>query len=174
MKSIPSSVYKSIRQLAEGALEGDWVLLGGALLPVLGIEIRVTTDIDLVPLSSQGNSSLSMAFKFSEQAHLPIESVNSAALYFLEKIPKFRDHLVVLHEWEKGRLYRPNLVLFLQLKLARFSESDYLDCVEMVKLEGSSIKLDDKKRLKTLLKEKKSKLRGDQKVWIEKLFELLE
>lgn len=173
MKTITNSVYKSFRVIAESSLKGDWVLLGGSLLPVLGIESRLTTDIDLVPLGSTGNSSLSQTFQFAEKAHLPIEAVNSAALYFLEKIPHFREHLILLHEWKEGRLFRPDLYLFFTLKLGRFTESDYLDCLNLLQFEGSDLNKNTRKSLSQLLNEKKKTFKGDRQVWVKELIETL-
>lgn len=116
-------------------LTGDWVLLGGTLLYYFNISKRVTTDIDLVPISgTRGNQQMLQAFELSNDLNLPVETINSAALFFLEKIKNYRDELVLIQEWKEGKIYRPNLYLFIRLKLGRFTESDYLDCMEVLAL----------------------------------------
>ena len=122
--------------LAEKKLEGDWVLLGGTLLYFFNHDYRVTSDIDFVPLGkSKSNQNLLQVFEIAAELGLPVETINSAALYFLEKVPEFQKELVPIHEWKTGRILRPNLYLFFVLKLSRFSESDYLDCVEFLKID---------------------------------------
>ena len=91
--SLNSKVLHSLQSYAEVTLTGDWVLLGGTLLYLLNREVRVTTDIDLVPLSDGGNQPLLQSFSLAEKLKLPVGSINSAALYFLKKIKNF----------EKGR-----------------------------------------------------------------------
>jgi len=122
--------------LAKKKLKGDWVLLGGTLLYFFNHDYRTTTDIDFVPLGrGKSNQDLLQTFEIATELGLPVETINSAALYFLEKIPNYQDELLVIHKWKSGRIYRPNLYLFFVLKVARLSESDYLDCLEFLKIE---------------------------------------
>ena len=126
---------KTIQQLlilAEKRLVGDWVLLGGTLLYYFGIEKRVTTDIDLVPISKKDNSGVLSSMELAQDLNLPVETINSAVLFFLEKIPNYREDLIELRKWKNGCLYRPNLYLFLKLKLNRLSESDFQDCSDLL------------------------------------------
>lgn len=50
MKKLDQKLLERMIRLAGDRLQGRWVLLGGTLLPLLGVDYRVTTDIDLVGL----------------------------------------------------------------------------------------------------------------------------
>ena len=113
-------------------LKGEWVLLGGALLPLLGENVRSTTDIDLVPLKEQRGQLLNV-FNLAEALKLPIESVNLAASYFLLKMKDYEHNLILIHETQSFALYRPNLFLYLQLKLKRLSQTDLEDCLSYIR-----------------------------------------
>ena len=53
----------------------------------------------------------------------------------LEKIPDYRKELIPIRTWKTGRILRPSLYLFFQLKLARGTETDFLDCAEILKVD---------------------------------------
>lgn len=129
MKPLTKQVLKKFLRRAPQSLQGEWVLLGGALLPALGVETRVTTDIDLVPLSEVASNSKSTLalMDLALSLELSVEAVNSAAGYFLSKIKDHKKDLVLLSEAKDWRLYRPNFSLYLRLKAARLSESDLMD-----------------------------------------------
>lgn len=69
----------------------------------------------------------------AESLGLPVESINHAGAYFLRKVPGFREHLVLLHKGPSVRIFRPEVELFIKLKLSRLSPSDLLDCIHFVK-----------------------------------------
>ena len=71
--------------------------------------------------------------KFAEELGLTVETLNPAGLYFLEKITDYRDCLVVLKRGKQATVYRPNVSLYLRLKLKRFSESDCSDCLAFLR-----------------------------------------
>ena len=72
------------------------MLIGGTVLPLLGIDHRVTMDIDLIPLKpDKENSSLLSLMELAEKLDLPVETINSAGLYFLKKIPNYHTELVI-------------------------------------------------------------------------------
>src|SRR4051812_21477644 len=123
MKPVTRKVLKKLIQLAGDRLEGKWVLLGGTLLPALGVEYRVTTDIDLVGLGASEQAQTLALMGLSEELGLPVETINQAAGYFLMKLRPFDEHLLILHKGKKAEIYRPDLFLFLMLKIARFSET---------------------------------------------------
>ncbi len=146
--------------LAGSRLDGEWILLGGTVLPLLGVEYRVTADIDLVNLRESQSGSALRLMELAEKLGLPIESINQAAAYFLHKIPKYQKHLVLLHQGKSATLYRPDAYLFVRLKLGRLSESDLSDCIEFIKLEKKnekSISESEKKELMLLLRKELSK-----------------
>ena len=134
MKPLSSKLMKKFLTVAGEQLKGEWLLIGGTVLPILGIDLRVTTDIDLIPLNSKfSNSSVLELMKLAEKLDLPIEAINHAGLYFLEKISDYRDCLVILHKGNSATIYRPDVNLFLRLKMARLTESDLQDCLEFLK-----------------------------------------
>jgi hypothetical protein len=80
--------------------------------------------------------------QIAEELGLPIESINQTAAYFLPKIPRFREHLLLLHRGKKTTIFRPDVYLYIHLKLARLSETDLKDCEVYLKSA--------KKRLETV------------------------
>jgi hypothetical protein len=136
-----ATVFKFL-QLAGERLTGDWVIVGGSVLPLLGVDHRITLDIDLAShdLDSSQRSTI-ILMDIARDIGLPVEAINPTAAYFLEKIPNWRHQLFLVQGGKSANFFRPNLILFLRLKLVRLSESDLADCLEMVRLrwqaEGS-------------------------------------
>ncbi len=112
-------------------LEGDWLLIGGALAAVwLGVERR-TEDIDMVGLG--GTAEERIALMDLALGHgWPVETVNSAADFFVRRVPGWRDELELLHRGPGARILRPSPTLFLLLKLSRLSEADLGDCLALL------------------------------------------
>ena len=136
MKQINSKLIQELIVLAPKKLEGDWVLMGGTLLHYFMKDYRVTTDIDLVPISERkGNRTQLQSFDLAHSLGLPVECINGAALFFLEKTKGYKNELILMHEWKGGRIFRPNLFLFFQLKLSRLSETDAQDCIEFLRVD---------------------------------------
>lgn len=149
MTALNEDLLKKFLKTAVKRLKGEWVLLGGTLLPYLGCNHRSTTDIDFVPIQASSNQQTLELMKISEDLKLPIETVNMAALYFLQKIPEYKKHLVVLEETKTCTVFRPDIFLYLSLKIGRLSESDLLDCLEMLKLEKDELPKGDLKKITT-------------------------
>ena len=147
-------------------LEGEWVIMGGTVLSLLGIDERVTMDIDMVPINSKNSNSQSIKLmEIAEGLGLPVEAINQAGEYFLSKVDGFQDHLILFAESKKCKIYRPDAYLFLKLKLARSSETDLSDCMAFLKhnqQEARTLKKELQKLIKTSLKtapaDKQSKL----------------
>ena len=159
MKSINSKTLRKFIELAVKRLNGEWVIIGGTVLPLLGIDLRVTTDIDLIPLgNAQSNASVLELMRLSEELHLPIETVNQAGLYFLEKISDYRECLIVLKKSETATIYRPNVSLFVRLKIGRLSESDLSDCIELIRFAKKSGEEIDVSMLRKELQQERRKL----------------
>ncbi len=156
MKVLDAKFLKKFLKTATDQLAGDWVLIGGTLLPALGIDHRVTTDIDMISLQREQSSKLNLQLmELAEQQGLPAESINQAAAYFLEKIPHYRKSLVLLQEGKKGKIFRPNATLYLLLKIKRMSESDFSDCIHWLKwMRKQKEKLDIEVVLKNIEIEK--------------------
>ena len=134
MKVIDPGLLTSFLQLAGRRLEGDWVLVGGNVLPALGVALRGTYDIDLIALAEEQAGNSLPLMKLADEMGWPLETINQSAVVFLLKIPDFREHLIPLHQGEKATIYRPNVVLFTRLKLGRLSPADLLDCQAFIDL----------------------------------------
>jgi hypothetical protein len=70
--------------------------------------------------------------EIAEDLGLPVETINQAGGYFLSKIPGYRKSLVLLHTGPQARIYRPDALLYVLLKLPRLSESDLGDCLRFL------------------------------------------
>jgi hypothetical protein len=149
MKPLNRATLNKFIKQAGDQLEGEWVVIGGTVLPLLGIDYRSTVDIDFICLKNQGNAQLLQLMEIAEGLGLPVETINQAGALFLLRIADFKDHLKILYKGKKARIYRPDGKLFFQLKIARLSETDLTDCLEFLKwskLEGE--KLDHKVLIK--------------------------
>lgn len=136
MKKINSALMKKFIDLASKRLTGDWLILGGTVLPVLGVDHRATVDVDLV--GDDGIASQEQMLKLMEIAEelgLPVEAINSAGAHFLRKIAGHRAHWIELKKGPGATIYRPDLVLFLQLKIGRLSDTDLEDCLAFLKAD---------------------------------------
>jgi hypothetical protein len=137
-------------QLAGTRLTGEWLLVGGAAAASWFSPERTTEDLDLIGLGgSQGERFALM--QLAADAAIPIEAVNSAADFFVRRIPDWREQLVELHRGSAATIYRPNPTLFLLLKLARLTETDLSDCmllIEHVRATGDEL---DRDRVMTAL-----------------------
>jgi hypothetical protein len=114
-------------------LHGDWLLVGGALVALWLEPRRVTEDIDLVGLGSSPDDRLDL-MRFADAMGLPIEAVNSAADYFVRRIPGWNEELELFRTGRQARIFRPSATLFLLLKMERLSDQDLFDCLAMMSL----------------------------------------
>lgn len=108
-------------------LEGPWLLVGGAAIALWLEPRRMTEDIDLVPMKSSGRARLAL-MELAEELGLPIEAVNTAADFFVQRIPDWERDVEVLHRGARSTIYRPNATLMVLLKMRRLSERDLADC----------------------------------------------
>ncbi len=128
-----SQLLSKFLKAAGDRLTGEWLLVGGTLLPAVGLDIRATVDIDILSLSERGNDQQLELMELAQSLGLPVESVNSAAGFFLRKVPYTKDELIVLQKGKSAVLYRPSVRLFWALKVERLSESDLEDCLHYFK-----------------------------------------
>jgi hypothetical protein len=108
-------------------LEGDWLLIGGALVALWLEPRRVTEDIDLVGLAGSQEQRRQL-MEFAAAAGLSIEAVNSAADYFVRRIRGWEQEIALFRGGPSARVYRPTPTLFLLLKIGRLSDQDLADC----------------------------------------------
>lgn len=133
MKSLDKRRLIKFLRLSAKRLRGEWVLLGGSLLPLLGIGHRTTLDIDIVGVSGKERGQVLELMEIAEGLGLSPESINQAAGHFLRQVENWKACLVVLEKGEKGTIYRPDVNLYVRLKIRRLSETDLSDCMEFVR-----------------------------------------
>ena len=118
-------------------LDGDWLLIGGALVSLWLRPGRATEDVDVVGLGGTSAQRLAL-MKLAVDLGLPVEAVNSAADFFVARIDGWRDHLVLFRAGARGRVFRPDATLFLLLKIGRLSASDLDDCLALLADAGKA------------------------------------
>lgn len=167
--SIDSNVMKKFMDVAVSKLEGEWLVMGGTVLPLLGVDLRATTDIDLVSLDAKSSNKNSLQLmEIAESLGLPVETINQAGAYFLSKLGDVRGHLILFKESKKCKIYRPDAYLFIQLKIARLSQSDLDDCLAFIENNPEDFENNQKEILKLI----KSALKNSNDKTIERLMEL--
>jgi hypothetical protein len=114
--------------LAVKKLQGEWLLVGGTLLPAVGLDVRTTIDIDLVDINPKGGHQTLELMELADAMGLPVETVNGAAAFFVRKAGYKRSDLLPLRKSPHAVIYRPSVRLYWKLKASRLTESDLLDC----------------------------------------------
>lgn len=128
-------------------LNGEWLLVGGALVSIWVEPRRVTQDIDLIGLTGAPNERLDLMDAVFALG-LPIEAVNSAADYFVHRIPGWRDEIEILRRYSRCVFYRPTPTLFVLLKMGRLSEQDLRDCTAVIaKARAEQLRFDEARLL---------------------------
>ena len=128
MKQLDAKLLNKFLKIAGSSLEGKWLLVGGTLLPALGIDARSTIDIDLIGLGRKEADQSLQLMEIAEQLGLGVETINQAAAFFLKKIKYDESDLLLLHQGKSANIYRPPIELYWKLKIGRLSETDLLDC----------------------------------------------
>lgn len=151
-QSIDSKVMKKFIDVAITRLEGEWIVIGGTVLPLLGVDLRSTVDIDLIQLEMKNsNQSSLILMEIAEALGMPVETINQAGAYFLSKVDDVKEHLVLFQESKKCKIYRPDVYLYLKLKIARMSAVDLEDCLAFIKVNSNEF-IQHKKSISLLLK----------------------
>jgi len=147
-------LIKNVIQKICDRLTGDWILIGGAVLPLLNASDRYTQDIDLVgPKSSIQTETLAL-MQIAEEEGLPIEAINQAASYFFYKIEGWEKELKLIQKGKKANVYRPTATLYILLKLSRFTESDLEDCLKMIQYAKTIKEKIDQNKIKTAIQKR--------------------
>ena len=81
----PDHLHRFVERAA-ARLRGDWVLLDGAVLPLLGLEIRVTLDIDVAGPDGATQADVVTLLEIAVECGLPPEAVNTAGAFFLRAL----------------------------------------------------------------------------------------
>lgn len=148
-------ISELLDQLGE-RLTGQWLLVGGALVSVWVEPRRVTQDIDLIGIAGEQSERLAL-MDVVDSLGLPIEAVNSAADYFVHRIPDWKNEIEVLRRYPHCVLYRPTPTLFVLLKVSRLSEQDLRDCVAVItKAHAEQLRFDKGRLLGSIDKLPKS------------------
>jgi hypothetical protein len=96
--------------------------VGAAELSVHVLVGEVSLTLDLVVLAIG-----------ARDLGLPVEALNSAADFFVHRIPDWRRQIEPFRTGKSGRVFRPSPTLFLILKLRRLSTRDLDDCLELLR-----------------------------------------
>ncbi|OFZ79199.1 MAG: hypothetical protein A2603_04020 [Bdellovibrionales bacterium RIFOXYD1_FULL_55_31] len=159
MKGIlDQKLLKKFLKTAGETLSGEWVLIGGTVLPALEQDIRVTLDIDLIALDDAAPAQTIKLMEIAEALGLPVETINQAGSYYFRKLRGSREHLVLLIQGKHATIYRPDVTLFLRLKIPRLTEADLTDCLAFLKVARNLEEPLEKKEIKKLLE---SELKAD-------------
>jgi hypothetical protein len=122
-----AEIERIVGAIADG-LDGDWVLVGGALAALTIDGRRTTEDVDVFGLQGVAEERYAL-MELAGSLGLPVEAVNSAADFFVRRIPDWKSELRVLRKGARATVHRPSATLFLLLKIARLSERDLYDCL---------------------------------------------
>jgi hypothetical protein len=123
-------------------LDGEWLLVGGSLVALWIDGRRTTEDVDLVPVRGPKDARMAL-LGLAADLGLPVEALNSAADFFVERIKGWTDEIEVLRRGRRGTVYRPSPTLFLLLKARRLSDADLGDCLALLdKAEKEELPLD--------------------------------
>jgi hypothetical protein len=140
---------RTLNLIAE-RLDGDWLLVGGALVALWLEPRRVTEDLDLMGLTGTQEQRLRL-MELADEAGLPVEAVNTAADFFVRRIAGWEQEIDLFRAGSKARIFRPNPTLFLLLKIGRLSEQDLADCQAMIaKASAEQLPLDAARALAAL------------------------
>lgn len=133
MKILNPTLMREFLSAAGEELKGQWVLLGGTLLPALGIQLRSTVDIDLVGLTDKEMAQSLETMRLADRLGLEVQVINQAAAFFLRQIAYAKTDLIPLHKGKNATIFRPSVRLYWKLKVARLSEADVSDCVHYLR-----------------------------------------
>jgi hypothetical protein len=153
VKPLDERTMREFVDRAADVVDGDWVVIGGAVLPLLGEGTRPTLDVDLIPVGEASQSEIIALMEIAEDLGLPVETVNQAGAYFLRKISDYEDHLVLLHEGKTARIYRPDPTLYVMTKVGRLMESDLEDCLTFLRFARERGEEVDEERLRKRLRD---------------------
>lgn len=127
MSELDRQQLETVIAAAGERLEGSWLLIGGALVALWLEPRRITEDLDLIGIEGHADERYRLML-FAESLQLPVEAVNSAADFFVRRIPGWEKEIELFRAGTQGKIYRPSPTLFLLLKMGRLSEEDLADC----------------------------------------------
>ncbi len=137
MSSVDVATLRRFVALAGERLSGHWVILGGAVIPLLGGPYRATLDIDVAGPDDAGAAATNELLRIALELGLPVEAVNQSGAFFLREFPGWREQLDVIHRGPSATILVPDATLYVLLKLGRLSESDLQDSVARIRMARS-------------------------------------
>lgn len=135
MKPIDKALLDRFIDGAIRSLSGDWVVMGGAVLPLVGVRHRVTYDIDIA--GPEHDPQTLEVLQLAASLGLPVEAVNPAGAFFLRRVDGWHDHLLPVRVGTRSAVFRPDATLYTLTKLSRLSESDLSDCIAYLDFAAS-------------------------------------
>ena len=108
----------------------------------------MTLDIDVAGPDDAGSDQLLALMEIAEEIGLPVEAINQTGAYFLRRVDGWRDHLMAVHRGPRASVLRPDVTLYVLLKIGRLSETDLGDCREMLRLSRRLGEPSDEERLR--------------------------
>jgi hypothetical protein len=145
-------VYKKFLKLVTEKLSGEFLVVGGAVLPLLGYHQRATVDIDFIGLGKNERAQSLEIMRIASSLQLPPEAINSAAAIFIEQVKYTKADLIVLSKGPKATIFRPSTLFYMRLKFARMSESDFDDCKAWLQFFKNDITTKEKNSIRIELK----------------------
>ena len=82
---------------------------------------------------------------------LPIEVVNSAADFYVRRVPEWNREVVVLRQGASAKILRPTATMYMLFKLARLGEQDFDDCMALLAWCDDHDEVVDRARVKLAL-----------------------
>jgi hypothetical protein len=131
----------TILEAVVARLDGEWLLIGGALVATWLEPRRVTEDVDIMGMRGTAEERYAL-MELADALGLPVEAVNSAADFFVRRVDGWRSEIEILRTGSRSTLYRPTITLFVILKMGRLSERDLEDCraaLLRAKVDGSRV-----------------------------------
>ena len=160
MSALDANLLDRFVRMAGDRLSGDWVVIGGCVLPLLGVQHRVTVDIDIAGPDETHMGQMLILMEIAEELELPVESINQAGSHFLRLVDDWADNLIEIHRGTQASLHVPNPTLYLLLKVRRLTEADLLDCLQMLKLAKRRQMSVDVERVRGALQQARAATRG--------------
>lgn len=157
---------KILHKLAEkisNELTGEWLIFGGSSLYLLGIDSRATLDVDIAPFESSTNADMLKLMDIAVELKLPVETINQAGAFFLNKIENWQGRCKIFCKGKQGKIYIPELDLYIELKSSRLNESDFSDCISYLNYTKKMKINFDKENINKILRKAQVKANSEHK-----------
>ncbi len=174
MKLLNEKILKKIVARISDDIEGDWIIIGGTVLTLLGVNHRVTVDVDIISFSGTSNQNQLDLMNIADALKLPVETINQAGSFYLQKISGWQKMVILLRKGKKGSIFRPDLQLYFILKLGRLSISDMEDCLQYYKWSRKNEKVSWARIESLVEKEMKKDVSAEKMIRLEKLLRVIQ